>query len=83
MSLFARLRLCWRILRARRSSHWLLLSYLCEDTAVVVGWQTLQAECQRQDAIEAERRQVAAGTRTTHQAEQLLAIAKRLTTPTS
>lgn len=83
MKLLARLRLCWRILRARRASHWLLLSYTCEDAATVVGWQTLQAECARQDAIENERRQIAAGTRTTRQAELLLAEARRLTTPTA
>lgn len=82
MKLLARLRFCWRILRARRSSHWLLLSYLCEDAAVVVGWQTLQAECARRDAIDAERCQVAAGIRTIRQAEHLLAEARRLTSPT-
>lgn len=81
MKLFARLRLCYSVLRATRASHWLLLSYACEDAASIAGWARLQRAQQQQEALEKERLQVAAGVRTTREAERLLSQARQLIQP--
>lgn len=81
MSIWKRLRLCCQLLRATRASHWLLLSYTCEDAAAVAGWARLQRAQQQREALETERLQVAAGVRLTRQAARLLAQANQLIQP--
>lgn len=65
------------------SEDWDGLTQLSEACFTVALCCETEAECARQDAIENEQRQIAAGVRTTRQAELLLAEARRLTTPTA
>ena len=82
MSLFARLRLCLVVLLARDARTWRRLRDYCAREAVEAGTKALLAELDAVSAHEALKAQLLAGTRTTRQAEILLAEAHRLTTRT-
>lgn len=85
MSFLAKLRLCAIIWCAETPADWRWLRDYCDRQAanalmraILAAIAADEAECARQDAIEAERRQVAAGVRTTGAAERLVRQARAL-----
>jgi hypothetical protein len=81
MKLLARLRLCYQVLAASRTGEWRKLAASCSAEQARLGNISLLAALATARALDAERAQVAAGTRTTHTAAKLLEEAQRLVQP--
>lgn len=81
MSLLSRLLLCYDLLRATRARDWRLFIAGCDAYCAQLSRAEMLAQIKATTDLETERQQVAAGTRTTREAEVLLAQARVLVQP--
>ncbi len=81
MKFFVRLRLAYQVLTARRARDWRRVVSTCEQIQSDAMWTEILAKQAKHDALNAERDQLLAGTRTTHAAEQILKEVRQLVQP--